>query len=77
MAVLKTPLEFKLYASLRRITGYQSVESLRRYSEKDYGLSTNEALEMAYENVIGEARNGLKGVRRPSTPKATPAHKER
>ncbi len=45
---------------LRRIKAYQSVEKMRRDSEKDWGLPFEEALEMAYENVIGEAENALR-----------------
>jgi hypothetical protein len=44
---------------LRRISLYQSTEKMRRDSEKDWGLPFEEALEMAYENVIQEAKNGL------------------
>jgi hypothetical protein len=45
---------------LRRIASYQTVERLRNHSERDWGCSFEEALEMAYENVITEAKNGLK-----------------
>lgn len=49
-----------LRAFLVRITQYDTVERLRRNSEKSYGLPFEEALEMAYENVIGEAANALR-----------------
>jgi hypothetical protein len=48
-----------LRVSLKRISSYQSVDKMRRDSEKDWGLPFEEALEMAYENVITEAKNGL------------------
>jgi hypothetical protein len=44
---------------LRRIVSYQSVEKLRRDSEKDWGLNFEEALEMAYKNAISEAKSAL------------------
>ena len=60
---LSTPLEIRLLAALKRISRYQSPESLRRYSERELGLSYTEALEMAYENVLHEAKIAAKGVR--------------
>lgn len=53
------------YETLKRITRYSSVERLRRGSEKNYGLPFAEALEYAYENVIGEAECAIRGKRRP------------
>lgn len=53
----------KIYKALKRISSYQSPESLRRNSEKNYGLDYEEALEMAYENVIEEAKFAIKGIR--------------
>lgn len=59
---------------LRRIVAYESVEKLRRESEKEWGLPFEEALEMAYENVTTEARNAL--AWRPKTVKpVAPAEK--
>jgi hypothetical protein len=58
-------VNFKMYAALKRITKYQTVPQLQRTAGKDYGLEFNEALEYAYENVIQEAKNGIKGVRLP------------
>jgi hypothetical protein len=57
--------EARFSEALRRITAYMTPEQLRRRSEKEYGLSYNEALEMAYENIQGEAQAALKGYRRP------------
>lgn len=49
--------------------GYQTPEQLRRAIERRgnplYGLSFDEALEMAYENMQGEAIAAIKGRRRP------------
>lgn len=49
--------------ALERIKSYQSPSELHRNSERDWGLDYEEALEMAYENVLNEAKSGLKGVR--------------
>jgi len=59
----------RMYAALKRITLYQPPERLRRSSQKEWGLGYEESLEYAYENVIGEAKAGLKGVRLPKIAK--------
>jgi hypothetical protein len=59
--------EQRYFDMLKRITLYQSVEHLRRHSERDWGLPFNEALGMAYENVIEDARRAIRGKRRPQT----------
>lgn len=41
--------EQRYFDALQEIATYQSVESLRKHSEDDWGLSYQEALEMAYE----------------------------
>ena len=64
---MSTPLELRLHAALKRIASYDPPERLARRSEKDYGLSPEEAIEMAYENVIQEAKNAIKGVRTKNT----------
>lgn len=53
------------YDALKRITQYQSAERLLRSSEKDWGLSSSEALEYAYENIQQEAKNAIRNKRRP------------
>lgn len=54
----------KMYAALERIAkGYQTPDQLRRNSEKDWGVSYEESLEMAYENLQAEAKAAIKGVR--------------
>lgn len=60
--------EYRYYDALKRITKYQTVEQLRRRADKDYGLSFEEALEYAYENVVLEAANAIRGKRRPKEP---------
>jgi hypothetical protein len=59
--------EARFYVALKRITAYMSLSQLQREAERKYGLSYEEALEMAYENVQGEARTALHGYRRPRT----------
>lgn len=59
----------QMYRALKRIAAYQSPDRLRRVSEKEYGLQdASEAIEMAYENTIDEAKCGLRGVRKPAAP---------
>ena len=50
--------------ALQRIVRYQSPARLRRDSRKQWGVDFEEALEMAYENIQQEAKDGLKGVRK-------------
>ena len=57
--------EQKLYDALKRIAQYSTPRNLRRRAEKDYGLDPSEAIEMAYQNVLDEARAALNGMRRP------------
>lgn len=60
---VKSDLELRLLGALKRIASYDSPQKLRKRSEKDYGLDADEAIEMAYENVISEAKAAIKGVR--------------
>lgn len=62
----KVDYEARFYAALKRITIYDPPAYLRKSSEMAYGLDHAEALEMAYENVIREAKAALCGYRRPS-----------
>lgn len=55
----------RLYDALHTITQYDSPEKLRKRAEKDYGLTGDEAIEMAYENVLETARQTIKNMRRP------------
>lgn len=59
--------EQKLFDALKRTTQYDSPAKLRRTGERTYGLPADEVIEMAYENVLDEARQALKGMRRPIT----------
>ena len=58
--------EQRLYDALKRITAYMPPDKLAKQSEKRYGLEPAEAIEMAYDNVLTEARNAIKGMRRPA-----------
>lgn len=58
--------EQRLFDALKKITAYHSPDELRRVSERKYGLEGDEAIEMAYENVLNEARQAIKGLRRPT-----------
>ena len=55
----------KLYDALKHITEYIPPAKLHRIAEKQYGLSGEEAIEMAYENVLQEARIAIKGMKVP------------
>lgn len=60
---MSTAIEIRLYSALKRIAAYQSPARLRRSSVKDWGVEYEEALEMAYENVLEEAKRATKGIR--------------
>jgi hypothetical protein len=64
---MKKNYERQYFDTLKRIARYSSPEHLRDHSEEEYGLLFDEALEMAYENVIEEARTAIKGRRRPKS----------
>ena len=75
MPTASTPLELRLLGALRRISQYQSPETLHRRASKDWGLDDgNEAIEYAYENVISEAKAAIRGVR---VKRPDPAHPAR
>lgn len=61
----KASNELRYFDALKRITQYDSPERLRRTAEKQYGLDPAEVIEMAYDNIQGEARAALQGRRRP------------
>lgn len=62
---------------LKRIKAYDSVEKLRRSSEKNFGLEFEEAIEMAYENMQGEAQiKGIKPIQIAPLPSADPKTNE-
>ena len=60
-------------AALRVIASYDSIQRLRRESEKRYGLDYTEALEMAYENIIEDAKSALRLMPRKPRSKPKPA----
>lgn len=60
-----TDREQRLFDALKRIAAYMTPDQLRRKSERLYGLGYEEVLEMTYENVLQEARNATRGMRRP------------
>jgi hypothetical protein len=62
---VKQSNEQRYYDALKLITQYGQPDRLRRQSEREYGLSYEQALEFAYENVISEARFALGKRRRP------------
>lgn len=55
----------QMLVALKRISKYSSVQQIQRHSQRLYGLQSDEAIEMAYENVIAEAKAGMKHVRMP------------
>lgn len=60
----------RMLSVLRKISrDYQTPDQLRLSSGRDYGLSYNEALEMAYENLQNEAACAVKGIKSISTSK--------
>lgn len=67
---MKANNELVYFDALKRIAAYQTPDQLRRGAEKQYGLSYEEALEYAYENVLSEARVATKGKRRPKPKEA-------
>lgn len=73
MAVIKTPLELKLFNALARISrDYRSSESLLR--KGDCGLDGPEALEAAYDNIQWEAKSAIRGVRAPKPAREITQH---
>jgi hypothetical protein len=58
--------EQRLYDALRNVTKYDTPRGLRRSAERHYGLPYEEVLEMAYENVLEEAKAAIKGMKRPT-----------
>ena len=57
--------EQRYYDALKRIAqDYQTADQLRRHAGQ-YGLGFEEEIEMAYENMQHEAKNAIKGRRRP------------
>jgi len=55
----------KMYDALKTITKYQTPARLRKDSERLYGLAGDEAMDIAYENIIEHARSAIHGMRKP------------
>lgn len=52
----------RMLTYLRRIKSYQTATQLRKDSTKDGVFDFEEAIEMAYENIQLEAKEGCKGI---------------
>lgn len=63
MPTCKTELEQRLYDALKRISRYETPERLMRNAMGTYGVSGEEAVWMAYENVREEAKRAVRNVR--------------
>lgn len=66
MSGKKTDNERFYLQALKEIASYDSAEWLRRNCEKKYGLSYEEALEMAYDNIRQEAKYAVTARRAPT-----------
>lgn len=64
-----TDNERRYYDALKRITRYEPVEVVRSTAGVRYGLSPEEALDSAYENIRADAMLAIKHRRRPAAPK--------
>lgn len=54
------------YDTLKRIAkGYMTSDKMRREANGKYGVSFEELLEMAYDNLQAEAADAIRGKRRP------------
>lgn len=63
MPIATTELELRLLRALKRIASYQSPDTMRRHSERDWGVGYEECLEIAYENLQQDAKTATRGVR--------------
>lgn len=62
----------QMYRALKRIAAYMSVAQLNRSANTKYGLDFVEAIGYAYENVLGEAKFGLRRVKAARLPQKKP-----
>jgi hypothetical protein len=54
----------RMLAMLKRISKqYQTPDRMKKDSDKDWGLDYTGALEMAYENIQGDAGAACKGIK--------------
>lgn len=61
----KSSLAREYYDALKELASFMSIERLKRESDRKYGLPADEAIEMAYENMLSMAQSAIKGRRRP------------
>lgn len=55
------------FDALTRIAkAYMTPAQIRKAARDKYGLDYAEALEMAYENILAEAKGAIKGKKRPA-----------
>lgn len=61
--------EQRYFDALKRIAAYTQPERMKRdeMAGRGYGLDPDEAVEMAYENVLEEAKRAVRGKRRPKS----------
>lgn len=60
MALVKEKAQ--LVAALENIANYTPPDELRECSDDEFGLDPDEAIDMAYENVIEEAKSALRRI---------------
>lgn len=65
-----TKNELRYYDALKQISKHDSPEWLVKNSERHYGLTYTEALEIAYENVIQVAKDAMRNKRKPKIVKS-------
>lgn len=53
----------RMYKALKQINKHYSPAKLRKQCGGNFGFSYEESLEMAYENVLMEAKHAIKGIR--------------
>lgn len=64
---MKESNELRYFSALKRIAAYQTPEQLQRNAVKQYGLNADDAISMAYENVLEEAKSAVRGKRAPKS----------
>lgn len=62
---MKLEAQQRMYTALKRIANFTPAGRLKRNAEKEYGLSGGDCIEVAYENVIAEAKQAIRGLRKP------------
>lgn len=61
--------EWIYFQALQKIARqYMTTEQLQRKAQKEWGVSYHEALEMSYDNIQAEAREAIRGKRKPKIP---------